>query len=256
MENKNEFYALIKTYDDNYYATTLEEFNHIFSRYADMQKTFIIFNSLVELIEDDYKHSNVCISELIRSTYMDKVDFEDISILLQYAGEQDQLGELTEELMGDKEPEHTADSELFAYVEVDGKKYYATTNNELMKILEDHAGEKKSIVQFTSIIEMIKNDYYGNATMVDTIKNRWVGKITYKDITNLLRYACELDHIVEFTKPDEEKITVDTMELKKMIEECRYIVGYRIEPRCQDTDILNMDISLVSAPKEHRDLMF
>lgn len=257
MKNKNAFYALIKTRDDNYYATTLKEFNDIINRYADIQKTIIISDSLTRLIEDDYDHSDVCMSELIRSTYMDKVDFEDISTLLQYAGEQDRLGELTEELMADKEPEHAADSELFAYVEVNGEKYYATTNNELMKILEDNAGEKKSIVQFSSIIELIKNDYYGNATMVDTIKNRWMDKITHKDISNLLRFAGELDRIGELIEGNnEEDVIADTGELKRMIEECRYIVSYTIDMLVYLPSELHADISLVNAPKEHRDLMF
>lgn len=52
---------------------------------------FESYNSIIEMIKDDYMHNDLCMSELIRTNWLNKVDFEDTAILLHWAGEEDAL---------------------------------------------------------------------------------------------------------------------------------------------------------------------
>ena len=80
---------------ERYYATTDDEIIKILKEHQNELKTIVPYDSLIDMIEDDYKHSDVCMTELIRTTWIDKVDLEDISVLLHYAGEENQLGQFT-----------------------------------------------------------------------------------------------------------------------------------------------------------------
>lgn len=72
-------------------TNTAELANQLQQHKEDRIIKFKNYDSIIEMIKDDYMHSNLCMSELIRSNWMNKVDFEDIAVLLHWAGEEDAL---------------------------------------------------------------------------------------------------------------------------------------------------------------------
>lgn len=89
-----QIFVHIKTSNNNIYATNADEL------VAELQKhredkviKFEHYDSIISMIKDDYMHSNVCMAELIRNKWLDKVDFEDIAVLLYWVGEEDCLSD-------------------------------------------------------------------------------------------------------------------------------------------------------------------
>lgn len=87
-----QLFVLVKTSNNNIYATNADELITELRKHKDDKVIkFEHYDSIISMIKDDYMHSDVCMAELIRSTWLDKVDFEDIAILLHWAGEEDCL---------------------------------------------------------------------------------------------------------------------------------------------------------------------
>ena len=91
-----QLFVHIKTSNDNIYATNADELITELKKHKDDKVIkFEHYDSIISMIKDDYMHSDVCMAELIRSTWLDKVDFEDIAVLLHWAGEEDCLFSFT-----------------------------------------------------------------------------------------------------------------------------------------------------------------
>lgn len=93
-ETPAQIFVHIKTSNSNIYATNANELIAELQKHRDDKiMKFENYDSIISMIKDDYMHSNVCMAELIKSAWIDKVDFEDIAILLHWAGEEDCLSD-------------------------------------------------------------------------------------------------------------------------------------------------------------------
>lgn len=82
-------FNLVKTRHGSVYTTTRREMVNILNKsLGDPKIVMTKFESIIELIKDDYIHSDLCMTKLIKSKWMDKVDLEDIGVLLHWAGEE------------------------------------------------------------------------------------------------------------------------------------------------------------------------
>lgn len=91
-----QLFVLVKTNNNNIYATNADELITELKKHKDDKVIkFEHYDSIISMIKDDYMHSDICMAELIRSTWLDKVDFEDIAVLLHWAGKEDCLFSFT-----------------------------------------------------------------------------------------------------------------------------------------------------------------